>query len=126
MPKPEEPKEPEPIEEPKIEAPKPIPTPKLTYAGKGTVFEIGTGLLDKHYGDGDVVDLRSLREKGLVGSRCKRVKVIVNGELTKRLIIRTDSCSSKACEAIVKAGGSVELETYESSGAQSKERGNRS
>ena len=48
---------------------------------------------------------RSLRETGLVKGRCDKVKVLGNGELSKKLTIAVDAVSASAREKIEKAGG---------------------
>ena len=82
---------------------------KLKYATSGRLCEIGTAVLNKHYQDGELVDIYSLKQKNLVGKSFKRIKIIVNGDLDKRLIVRSDAYSEKAREAIIEAGGTVEI-----------------
>lgn len=85
------------------------------YTTKGQLREIGTGVLNEHYQDGDTVDIQSLKQKKLIGSGCKRVKVIETGKLDKALTLHVDSCSKKAREAILKAGGSIEINVHSAS-----------
>lgn len=58
---------------------------------------------------GATVDEAALRSKGLVkGTRWDGVKVLGQGELTKKLTVKAHKFSGAAKESITKAGGSVE------------------
>ncbi len=69
--------------------------------------EIYLDMLDKAYGNGDVVDLASLKEKKLVHSGDKAAKVLNSGKITKKLTISGVACSKGAAEKIKAAGGEV-------------------
>ena len=56
------------------------------------------------------MDYSSLLEKGLISRKIKYVKVLGEGELTKKLTVVVDKISEKAKEIIEKAGGTVELQ----------------
>ena len=58
---------------------------------------------------GSTVDEAALRARGLVkGTHFDGVKVLGQGTLGARLVVKAHKFSVKACEAIEKAGGSVE------------------
>jgi large subunit ribosomal protein L15 len=57
---------------------------------------------------GAVVDEDALRKLGLVKGRWDGLKVLGNGNLSKKLTVRAHKFSSRASEAIRGAGGSVE------------------
>jgi large subunit ribosomal protein L15 len=59
--------------------------------------------------DGTVVTPELLIEKGLVPATNTGVKVLGNGELTKKLTVKANKFSKSAEELIAKAGGSVEV-----------------
>ena len=59
--------------------------------------------------DGAVVNAAALAEKGLIKSANESVKVLGNGELTKKLTVTATAFSASAAEKIQKAGGSVEV-----------------
>ncbi len=63
--------------------------------------------LEKHYSAGETVDLKSLAEKHLLGINDHAAKVVLRGELTKKLIV-TIPCTKGAAEKIQAAGGQVE------------------
>ena len=59
--------------------------------------------------DGATVNVCDLLEKGIL-SKCEYgVKVLGNGELTKKLIVRASAFSASAKEKIVAAGGKYEV-----------------
>ncbi len=61
------------------------------------------------FADNTVVDEVSLRQAGLLKKNYNGVKILGNGELTKKLVVKANKFSAKAEEAILKAGGSVEV-----------------
>jgi large subunit ribosomal protein L15 len=63
--------------------------------------------LEKSFDDGAMVTVAALREKRLVRGQFDAVKVLGNGELTKKLTVAVDTLSASAKEKIEKAGGSV-------------------
>jgi large subunit ribosomal protein L15 len=58
--------------------------------------------------DGTVVTPTLLIEKGLVTKELDGVKILGNGELTKKLTVQAHKFSKSAREAIIKLGGTVE------------------
>lgn len=56
----------------------------------------------------ETIDIATLVENGIVGKNDK-VKILANGELTKKLTVSAHACSATAKEAIEKVGGSVNL-----------------
>ena len=63
--------------------------------------------LEIKFADGDEVNEQSLRNVGLVKGTFDGVKVLANGELTKKLTVAVEKVSAAAKENIEKAGGSV-------------------
>lgn len=59
--------------------------------------------------DGTVVNAATLAEKGLIKSANENVKILGNGELTKKLTVNASAFSATAAEKIQKAGGSAEV-----------------
>ncbi len=64
--------------------------------------------LEGAFADGDTVSLESLREKNLVGRRVDYVKILANGDVTKKLTVQGLKVSGTAAHKIVAAGGTVE------------------
>ena len=61
------------------------------------------------FDDGAVVDATALAEKGLIRSATESVKILGNGELTKKLTVNASAFSASAAEKIQKAGGTAEV-----------------
>jgi len=59
---------------------------------------------------GSVVDAEALRREGLVKGDCPGgVKLLGNGEITRKLTVKVDRASKSAVEKVVAAGGTVEV-----------------
>ena len=58
--------------------------------------------------DGAIVTVESLKEIGLVKNPRDGVKILGNGELTKKLTVSVDAASKSAIEKIEAAGGKLE------------------
>ena len=84
--------------------------PKIGFNHAKTVYDIvNLDVLEARFEDGEVVDEASLRAKGLVKKVRHGIKVLGRGELSKKLTVRVHKVSRGAEEAILKAGGSVEI-----------------
>ena len=59
--------------------------------------------------DGAVIDSAILREKRIIRKECDGLKVLGNGELTKKLTVKADKFTKSAEEKIVAAGGAIEV-----------------
>ncbi len=67
---------------------------------------INLSRLENVFADGETVNMQSLREKGLISGN-KDVKILGNGEITKKLNVEVASLSKSAREKLEKAGGTV-------------------
>ncbi len=65
-------------------------------------------VLERHFGDGDVVDFEALRTHKLVSIQTKQVKILAGGTLTRKLHIKAYGFSAGARAAIEAAGGTCE------------------
>lgn len=63
--------------------------------------------LEAKFSDGNEVNEETLRACGLVKGVCDGVKILANGEVTKKLTVSVDKVSAAAREKIEKAGGSI-------------------
>ena len=63
--------------------------------------------LEKKFEAGATVNEQSLRESGLIKGEFDQIKVLGNGELSKKLTVDVDAHSASAKEKIEKAGGSI-------------------
>jgi large subunit ribosomal protein L15 len=61
------------------------------------------------FDDGATVDAAALKEAGLVGKMYDGVKVLGNGELTKKLTVKASAFSAAAKQKIEAAGGKAEV-----------------
>jgi large subunit ribosomal protein L15 len=59
--------------------------------------------------DVTAIDEKALRGAGLVNGKWDGVKILGDGEITKKLSIKVNAISASAREKIEKAGGSIEL-----------------
>ncbi len=69
---------------------------------------VNVSRLEKLFNDGDVVDGDALVAKGVIKRNYIPVKVLGDGELTKKLTVRVDKVSKSAQAKIEAAGGKVE------------------
>lgn len=61
----------------------------------------------ERFEDGAVVDRQALLDTGLISERDSRIKVLANGEISKKIQVEVDKVSRSAREKIVAAGGTV-------------------
>lgn len=86
-----------------------LPKRGFNNAAFKTDYEIvNVGQLEAAFAAGATVDEAALRAKGLVRRAADGVKILGEGELTKKLAVKAHAFSRSAEEKIVKAGGSVE------------------
>lgn len=69
---------------------------------------VNVSQLDSNFEDGAEVNEESLREAGLIRGQFDKIKVLGQGELSKKLTVKVDKLSASAKEKIEKAGGSIE------------------
>ncbi len=67
--------------------------------------------LERVFSDGDTVSPEALVEKGLARGGKRLIKVLADGDLTKKLIVQAHKFSGSARAGIEKAGGSCEVVT---------------
>jgi large subunit ribosomal protein L15 len=72
-------------------------------------FPMNLKTLEQVFDAGATVDLESLRAKGLVPKRVDCLKILSEGDLTKKLTVKAHRFSASAKEKIEKAGGTVEI-----------------
>jgi large subunit ribosomal protein L15 len=70
---------------------------------------VNVGDLDKAFDDGATVDQEALRTAGLANGPADGVRILGNGELTKRLVVRAHHFSRSATEKITAKGGTTEV-----------------
>ena len=65
--------------------------------------------LEESFEDGETVDLVALIESGLISKPLDGLKVLGNGNLTKKLVVKAQKISEAAKAKIEAAGGNVEV-----------------
>lgn len=73
------------------------------------IATVNVSALEKAFDDGAVVSVDALIEKGLVKNVLDGVKVLGNGELTKKLTVQVHAYSEAAKQKIEAAGGKAEV-----------------
>ena len=83
--------------------------PKRGFKNRNTldIVSINVSRLDV-FENGDTVTVESLIEKGIIKNSRDGVKILGNGEITKKLTVKVDAFSATAKEKIEAAGGSIE------------------
>ena len=81
--------------------------PGFIHHGRVEYTPVNVSTLDKLFADGDVVDSESLMAKGVIKHDYIPVKVLGDGELTKKLTVSVDKVSASAKSKIEAAGGKV-------------------
>lgn len=77
------------------------------YPFKKEYYTVNLSVLEERFNDGDTVNRESLIQKGLL-KKCKLlVKILGNGDITKKLTVDVDKISISAREKIEKAGGTI-------------------
>ena len=85
-----------------------IPKRGFTNINSKEIVAINVDKLEK-FADGDVVTVEALLEKGIISNPKDGVKILGNGELTKKLTVQANAFSAKAAEKIEALGGKAEV-----------------
>ena len=84
--------------------------PKRGFKCRNTKVIVSINVSDlNRFEDGATVTVESLKEAGLVKNPRDGVKVLGNGELTKKLTVTVNAASKSAVEKIEAAGGKIEV-----------------
>ncbi len=75
------------------------------------VYQLVNVVALERFENGQTVDVSLLKKSGLVKSADCPVKVLGDGELTKKLVVQVDAFSKTAQEKIVKVGGEAAVVT---------------
>ena len=96
--------------------------PGFTPRNRVEYATVNLGRLDAAFDDGDEVTPAVLRERGLVRRGDAPVKVLGDGELSKRLSVSAHAFSGSARAKIDEGGGSVNLLPRRPANASSREK----
>jgi large subunit ribosomal protein L15 len=70
---------------------------------------VNVGDLDRHFNDGDTVDAEALRKVGLANGPADGVRILGEGEVSKRLVVKANHFSKSAAAKITAKGGTTEV-----------------
>lgn len=73
------------------------------------IIAVNVSALNDKFEDGTVVDIDAMIAKGLVKNLKDGVKIIGNGEITKKLTVKANAFSASAKEKIEAVGGTAEV-----------------
>lgn len=84
--------------------------PKRGFKNRNTkeIVAVNISVLER-FEDGATVDVDALKEAGIVKNPRDGVKILGNGELTKKLNVKVDAFSASAKEKIEALGGTAEV-----------------
>ena len=68
--------------------------------------------MEKFFENGEMINSRVLFKRQLISSLKPGIKIVGNGQLTKKLTVTANAFSNSAKEAIIKAGGQAEIVSY--------------
>jgi large subunit ribosomal protein L15 len=69
---------------------------------------VNVGDLNEHFEDGATIDRDALRQAGLANGPAEGIRVLGQGEVTKKLIVKAHHFSKSAAEKIAAKGGTTE------------------
>ncbi len=84
-----------------------LPKRGFYHENRHPMAEVNLALLESKFNDGDEITVEKLRNAGIVKIRRGGVKLLGNGEVTKRFQVKVQAASASAREKIEKAGGAV-------------------
>ena len=86
-----------------------IPKRGFTCPSSKEIIGVNLGVLNDKFEDGAVIDVDTLVETGIVRNPKDGVKILGNGEITKKLTVKVNAFSASAKEKIEAAGGTAEV-----------------
>ena len=89
--------------------PRRIPKRGFNNRNRELIFPVNVSTLESLFESGATVDIDVLRTIGLVPKLVDTIKILGEGELTKKLTIKAHRASATAKEKVEKAGGSIEI-----------------
>jgi large subunit ribosomal protein L15 len=74
-----------------------------------TFHIVNVGALDANFKDGDTIDVETLKKLGLAKGPADGVRILGDGEMTKKLTVKAHHFSKSAKEKIEAKGGTIEV-----------------
>ena len=72
-------------------------------------FAVNLETLEQYFKDGDIVNLKTLQEKKLAPRRAPGIKILSQGDVTKKVTIEAAAFSQAACDKLKKNGISYKI-----------------
>ena len=73
------------------------------------IVTVNVGTLNAKFDDGAVIDVEALKAAGIIKNKFDGVKILSNGDVTKKFTVKADAYSGAAKEKIEAAGGKAEV-----------------
>ena len=73
------------------------------------IVTVNVGVLDAKFEDGAVIDVEALKAAGIIKNGFDGVKILGNGNVTKKFTVKANAYSVAAKESIEAAGGKAEV-----------------
>jgi large subunit ribosomal protein L15 len=89
--------------------PRRVPKRGFTNMNRVEAFPINVALLESIFDTGSSVDIETLRTKGIIPKHVDTIKILGEGELTKKLTIKAHRASATAKSKVEAAGGTIEI-----------------
>ena len=86
-----------------------IPKRGFTCPSSKEIIGVNLGVLNDKFEEGAVIDVDTLVETGIVRNPKDGVKILGNGEITKKLTVKANAFSASAKEKIEAVGGTAEV-----------------
>ena len=87
-----------------------IPKRGFSHATWDRIFHVvNVGVLDAAFQDGDTVDQEALKKAGLAKGPADGVRILGEGALTKKLVVKAHHFTKSASEKITARGGAAEV-----------------
>lgn len=86
-----------------------LPKKGFTDRNSKMITGINLSVLEAKYADGEEVTIQSLLDKNIIKKEYDGVKILGNGELTKKLNVKVTAFSASAKEKIEALGGTCEV-----------------
>lgn len=86
-----------------------LPKRGFTDRNSKMITGINLSVLEAKYADGEEVTIQSLLDKNIIKKEYDGVKILGNGELTKKLNVKVTAFSASAKEKIEALGGTCEV-----------------
>ncbi|MDD6380551.1 MAG: 50S ribosomal protein L15 [Lachnospiraceae bacterium] len=86
-----------------------LPKRGFTNINTKEIVAINVSVLEDKFNDGDEVTVEKLLETGAISKAADGVKILGNGELTKKLNVKVNAYSKSAKEKIEALGGKAEV-----------------